>query len=179
MTQQQPYLKFGYVKYVVFDQGTHVVLISHNFQMLQQAEGEEWRGSAVPYNPLAVHTTVPLIVYENQRLDTRLKTLAVSGGRPKFSASGLGIHGRRAPFELKLPTVDIETGVREVAAWRSDVQLPLRVTPWALPKPEPQDKTHDGAERSHFWLYVDRFSLFLLLTLVQVGVDPRCNTSRR
>ncbi|KAG6868447.1 hypothetical protein C0993_002585 [Termitomyces sp. T159_Od127] len=121
-------------------------------EMLQQAEAEKWRGAAVPYNPLAVHTTVPLIVYENQRLDTRLKTLAVSGGRPKFSASGLGLHGRRAPFELKLPTTDIETGVREVAAWRSDVQLPLRVTPWALPKPEAQDKSHDGAERSHFWL---------------------------
>ncbi|KAG6880442.1 hypothetical protein C0992_000044 [Termitomyces sp. T32_za158] len=121
-------------------------------EMLQQAEAEKWRGAAVPYNPLAVHTTVPLIVYENQRLDTRLKTLAVSGGRPKFSASGLGTRGRRAPFELKLPTADIETGVREVAAWRSDVQLPLRVTPWALPQPESQDKTHDGAERSHFWL---------------------------
>ncbi|KAG6817214.1 hypothetical protein H0H87_011572 [Tephrocybe sp. NHM501043] len=121
-------------------------------EMLQQAESERWRETSVPYNPLAVHTTVPLVVYENQRLDTRLKTIAVSGGRPKFSASGLGKHGRRPPFELKLPSPDLETGVREVAAWRSDVQLPLRVTPWALPKPESQDKTHDGAERSHFWL---------------------------
>jgi len=34
------------------------------------------------YDPLAVHMTVPLILYENQRLDIRLKTLAVSGGRP-------------------------------------------------------------------------------------------------
>ncbi|KAG6832922.1 hypothetical protein H0H92_004806 [Tricholoma furcatifolium] len=122
------------------------------FEMLQQGESERWRETVIPYNPLAVHTTVPLIVYENQRLDTRLKTVAVSGGRPKFSASGLGKHGRRPPFELKLPTADIETGVREIAAWRSDVQLPLRVTPWALPKPEAQDRTHDGAERSHFWL---------------------------
>ncbi|KNZ73817.1 Putative E3 ubiquitin-protein ligase C36B7.05c [Termitomyces sp. J132] len=121
-------------------------------EMLQQAEAEKWRGATIPYNPLAVHTTVPLIVYENQRLDTRLKTLAVSGGRPKFSASGLGRHARRPPFELKLLTTDIETGVRELAAWRSDVQLPLRVTPWALPKPESQSRTHDGAERSHFWL---------------------------
>ncbi|KAG6840456.1 hypothetical protein C0991_006592 [Blastosporella zonata] len=121
-------------------------------EMLQQAESERWRGTTIPYNPLAVHTTVPLLVYENQRLDARLKTLAVTGGRPKFSASGLGKHGRRSPFELKLPTTDIDTGVREVAAWRSDVQLPLRVTPWALPKPEAQDRSHDGAERSHFWL---------------------------
>ncbi|KAF5387715.1 hypothetical protein D9615_000274 [Tricholomella constricta] len=105
-------------------------------EVLQQAESERWRGTTIPYNPLAVHTTVPLILYENQRLDTRLKTVAVTGGRPKFSASGL----------------DIETGRREVGTWRSGVQLPLRVTPWALPKPEPQNGTHDGAERSHFWL---------------------------
>ncbi|KAG5637455.1 hypothetical protein H0H81_004472 [Sphagnurus paluster] len=121
-------------------------------EVLQQAESERWRGTTIPYNPLAVHTTVPLILYENQRLDTRLKTLAVSGGRPKFSASGLGKHGRRPPFELRLPTMDVENGVREVGAWRSDIQLPLRVTPWALPHPEPHDRTHDGGERSHFWL---------------------------
>ncbi|KAF8076260.1 hypothetical protein FPV67DRAFT_1558766 [Lyophyllum atratum] len=121
-------------------------------EVLQQAESERWRGTTIPYNPLAVHTTVPLILYENQRLDTRLKTIAVSGGRPKFSASGLGKHGRRSPFELKLPTMDVESGAREVGAWRSDVQLPLRVTPWALPNPEPHDRAHEGAERSHFWL---------------------------
>ncbi|KAG5648689.1 hypothetical protein DXG03_000035 [Asterophora parasitica] len=121
-------------------------------EVLQQAESERWRGTTIPYNPLAVHTTVPLILYENQRLDTRLKTVAVSGGRSKFSASGLGKHGRRPPFELRLPTIDLETGVREVGTWRSDVQLPLIVTPWALPNPEPHDRNHDGAERSHFWL---------------------------
>ncbi|GLB33681.1 putative protein present in Fab1, YOTB, Vac1, and EEA1 [Lyophyllum shimeji] len=121
-------------------------------EILQQAEAERWRGTTIPYNPLAVHTTVPLILYENQKLDTRLKTLAISGGRPKFSASGLGKHGRPSPFELKLPTRDLESGSHSVGAWRSDVQLPLRVTPWALPKPEPHDRTHDGAERSHFWL---------------------------
>ncbi|OBZ76329.1 hypothetical protein A0H81_03981 [Grifola frondosa] len=49
-------------------------------EVLQKAEAVRWRDSAVPYNPLAVHTTVPLILYENQRLDMRLKTLAVSGG---------------------------------------------------------------------------------------------------
>lgn len=123
--------------------------------MLQQAEAERWHDAAVPYNPLSVHTTVPLVLYENQRLDTRLKTVAVSGGRPKFSASGLGKHGRRAPFELKLPVPDRETGVREVAAWRNDVQLPLRDAPWVLPKPNPDDRPAlDGAERSHFWLYI-------------------------
>lgn len=100
-----------------------------------------------------MHTTVPLILYENQRLDMRLKTVAVSGGHPKFSASGLGRHGRRAPFELRLPRPDNETGTREVPAWRSGVQLPLRESPWSLPMPGLSERLPlEGSERSHFWL---------------------------
>ncbi|KAF7301382.1 Ankyrin unc44 [Mycena indigotica] len=122
-------------------------------EVLQKAEAERWRGTTGSYNPLSVHTTVPLILYEHQRLDHRLKTLAVSGGRPKFSASGLGRQGRPAPFQLKLPKPDEDTGVREIAAWRSDVQLPTRNDPWNLPKPGPSDRqSADTIERSHFWL---------------------------
>lgn len=97
---------------------------------------------------------MPLILYENQRLDTRLKTLAINGGRPRFSASGLGKQGRRAPFELKLPRVDQETGARELPTWRSDVQLPFKDSPWILPKPGQEPPGVNGAERSHFWLWV-------------------------
>jgi hypothetical protein len=120
-----------------------------HFQVLQQKEAECWGESVVSYNPLSVHTTVPLILYENQRLDTRIKTLATSGGRPKFSASGLGRHGRRAPFELH-PLPSDQPRNERISAWRSDVQLPLRDSPWTLPRP---GSTHlEGAERSHFWL---------------------------
>ncbi|KAI0960004.1 hypothetical protein AcW1_004656 [Taiwanofungus camphoratus] len=119
-------------------------------EVLQKTEVEQWHGgSHTPYNLLAVHTTVPLVLYENQRLDMRLKTLAVSGGRPKFSASGLGRRGRRAPFELRLSVQEERTGRKEVPAWRSDVQLPLREDPWTLPRP---GSSREGAERSHFWL---------------------------
>ncbi|KAI0693554.1 FYVE zinc finger-domain-containing protein, partial [Cytidiella melzeri] len=121
-------------------------------EVLQKAEAEKWRGTTVPYNPLAVHTTVPLILYEHQRLDMRVKTLAVSGGYPKFSASGLGRRGRRAPFELRLPSSDEENGKRTLPAWRSDVHLPLRNEPFALPPPGANIATREGAERSHFWL---------------------------
>ncbi|KAF9569350.1 hypothetical protein CPC08DRAFT_784021 [Agrocybe pediades] len=122
-------------------------------EILQQAESERWRGTATPYNPLLVHTTLPLILYENQRLDTRLKTVAVSGGRPKFSASGLGRKGRRSPFELKLPMPDEETGSRLLPTWRSGVQLPLRQAPWILPRPATAEQPAlEGVERSHFWL---------------------------
>ncbi|KAJ3517969.1 hypothetical protein NLJ89_g163 [Agrocybe chaxingu] len=122
-------------------------------EILQQAEAERWRGTATPYNPLLVHTTLPVILYENQRLDTRLKTVAVSGGRPKFSAVGLGRRGRRAPFELKLPKPDEETGLKLLPAWRSGVQLPLRESPWEFPRPATVEQpAPEGVERSHFWL---------------------------
>lgn len=121
--------------------------------MLQQAEATYWRHPNSHYNPLLVHTTLPVILYENQRLDTRLKTVAVSGGRPKFSTSGLGKQGRRAPFELKLPMAEDDSGVQFVPAWRSGVQLPARESPWVLPKPSPADRVpNDTGEKSHFWL---------------------------
>jgi hypothetical protein len=94
---------------------------------------------------------VPLILYENQRLDIRLKTLAVSGGQPRFSASGLGKGGRRPPFELKLLKRDEETGKKLVPAWRSAVLLPLKEEPFKLPKPGVKN-VQSGVERSHFWL---------------------------
>ncbi|KAF8897415.1 hypothetical protein BD779DRAFT_1432389, partial [Infundibulicybe gibba] len=122
-------------------------------EVLQQTEAEQWRGTTMPYNPLAVHMTIPLILYENQRLDTRLKTVAVSGGKPKFSASGLGKHGRRSPFELKLPQPGGESEGRLLPAWRSGVQLPLLNSPWILPTVDANERSlPDGSERSHFWL---------------------------
>ncbi len=125
-----------------------------SIQVLQKSEMEKWEGSSVRFNPLAVHTAVPLIIYEHQRLDTRLKTLAVSGGRPKFSASGLGRKGRRSPFELRMPPV-VEGDQESVGvpAWRTDVQLPLIESPFVLPRPR-NGSSREGAERSHFWLYV-------------------------
>lgn len=120
-------------------------------QELARFEAEQWRHSSTTYDTLAVHTTVPLILYENQRLDTRLKTLAVSGGRPKFSPSGLGKSGIRPPFELKLLKPDESTGKKLVPAWRSAVLLPLREEPFKLPKPGVKD-IQSGVERSHFWL---------------------------
>lgn len=104
-------------------------------QVLQRAEAEKWRKTTVPFDPVAVHTTVPIILFENQKLDIRLKTLAVSGGIPRFSASGLGRKGRHAPFELRLPKPDDETSKTLVPAWRTDVQLPLVEDPFTLPKP--------------------------------------------
>ncbi|TRM67932.1 hypothetical protein BD626DRAFT_394536 [Schizophyllum amplum] len=120
-------------------------------EVLEKAEAERWESTSTPYDPLAVHTTVPVLLYEHQRLDARLKTLATNG-RPKFSASGLGRNGRPAPFVLRLPKPDAQ-GTQTVPAWRSDVQLPLRDEPWKLPRPGQAERPAlEGAERSHFWL---------------------------
>lgn len=122
-------------------------------EVLQQYEATYWRHASTPYNPLLVHTTMPVILYENQRLDTRLKVVAVSGGRPKFSTSGLGKNGRRPPFELKLSASEEDAGAQYVPAWRSGVQLPARESPWVLPKPSATDRaSNDTGEKSHFWL---------------------------
>lgn len=103
-------------------------------------------------------------------MDTRLKTLAASGGYAKFSASGLGRPGRRSPFELLLPSGSESNGRKDIPAWRSDVQLPLRDDPFQIPKPKAnRDYTaREGAERSHFWLYVlNHLSCCTVLTSVR------------
>ncbi|KAJ4482635.1 hypothetical protein C8R41DRAFT_896663 [Lentinula lateritia] len=158
-------------------------------EVLERAEREWWynRNSAhsnpnspskIPYNSLAIHTTIPLVLYENQRLDARLKTLATSGGKPRFSASGLGRRGRRAPFELRILSVDDENKRQNegnedntvnnniyqynttIPAWRSTVQLPLLDSPYSLPRPGSYHSQSQGStgpdrsqeEKSHFWL---------------------------
>lgn len=154
MTLLQLSSKYGSARFVICIPicfTSVLILVSPSLQVLQKVEAEKWRGTTIPYNPLAVHTTVPLVLYEHQRLDMRFKTLAVSGGKPKFSASGLGRRGRRAPFELRLPRSDETTGKKELPAWRSDVQLPFREDPFRLPAPGAHDN-REGAERSHFWL---------------------------
>ncbi|GAW07703.1 ankyrin unc44 [Lentinula edodes] len=158
-------------------------------EVLERAEREWWynRNSAhsnpnspskIPYNSLAIHTTIPLVLYENQRLDARLKTLATSGGKPRFSASGLGRRGRRAPFELRILSVDddnkrqnegnedntVNNNIYQrnttIPAWRSTVQLPLLDSPYSLPRPGSHHSQSQGPtgpdrsqeEKSHFWL---------------------------
>ncbi|KAG9034060.1 hypothetical protein FRB95_013829 [Tulasnella sp. JGI-2019a] len=122
-------------------------------EVLQKAETERWQGSPAKYNPLAVHTAVPLIIHEHQHLDTRIKTLTISGGYPKFSASRLGRKGRRHAFEIRMPPNDLGD-VLDVPSWRTDVSLPFVEDPFVLPKPNlgKNGPSRDGAERSFFWL---------------------------
>ncbi|KZS97901.1 hypothetical protein SISNIDRAFT_523239 [Sistotremastrum niveocremeum HHB9708] len=119
-------------------------------EMLAKAEAERWSDGAAAYRSLAIHTTVPLILYENQRLDGRYKTLALSGGRPKFSTLGLGRKGRPGQFQLQWKGLG-DPPSRDPFTWRSDVQLPFLHHPFEIPLPD-EAATRSGAERSHFWL---------------------------
>ncbi|KAE8214914.1 hypothetical protein CF327_g1742 [Tilletia walkeri] len=86
------------------------------------------------YNPLALHTTVPVIIHENQRLDTRLSTLAIHGGKPRWSSSGSARKNapdRRAPASLA-PGPLSRSKTRHLAVVKEDVLLPLRDQPYKM-----------------------------------------------
>lgn len=93
-----------------------------------------------PYNPLYLHTTVPVIIHQNERLDTRLSTLAVHGAKPRWSGTHSGRltkPDRRAPGTLAPSALSSATsrGGRPLPMRREDVQLPVRDQPYKLRLP--------------------------------------------
>lgn len=89
------------------------------------------------YSPLYLHTTVPVVIYQNERLDTRLSTLATNGGKPRWSGSGAGRPhkpDRRAPGTM--PPGPLSTSLsRHLPMRREDVGLPRRSEPYKLRLP--------------------------------------------
>jgi hypothetical protein len=102
-------------------------------------DARQTRASAIQqaYNPLRLHSTVPVILHENQRLDTRLSTLAVHGGKPRWSGTSAGRPhkpDRRAPGTM--PPGPLSTSrTRNAPMRREDVGLPLRENPYKLVLP--------------------------------------------
>ncbi|MCO5589984.1 hypothetical protein L7F22_043953 [Adiantum nelumboides] len=122
-------------------------------EILEKYESERWAalkfaGSAPsnanqtvpgqgPYNPLSIHTTVPVIVYENQRLDTRLSTLAIRGGKPRWSGTQAGRPDkpdRRAPSTMSPGPLSLSR-TRHLPMAREDIKLPTRSQPYKLRLP--------------------------------------------
>ncbi|CED85476.1 FYVE finger containing protein [Phaffia rhodozyma] len=142
-------------------------------EALQQFEAERWPDMVVPraepYNVLAVHSSVPIVVYENQRLDARLKTLAMSTGRPRFSSSGLGKKGRRSPWELRVPTGSFDT-IGKPGDWEGvvpieeleDINLPSLERPFVMPLPGTRE-----VEEEEGWFWLSQFEVDLS--------NPRCD----
>lgn len=94
--------------------------------------------STMPYNPLRLHTTVPAIIHQNERLDTRISTLAIHGGKPRWSGTSAGQPNkadRRAPATM--PAGPLSTSrMRDVPMRREDVELPVRADPYKLRLPK-------------------------------------------
>lgn len=87
-----------------------------------------------PYEPLALHTTIPIILHENQRLDTRLQTLAMNGGKPRWSSSSAArTHkpDRRSPSSMP-PGPLAPSRTRHAPMRQEDVGLPARSLPYKL-----------------------------------------------
>lgn len=87
-----------------------------------------------PYNPLALHTTIPIVLHENQRLDTRLSTLAIRGGKPRWSGTQAGSPDktdRRAPGTIPPGPLSLSRS-RNIPMKRDDVQLPTRKEPYKI-----------------------------------------------
>lgn len=130
----------------------------HIASLLQKAEQVAWRersGHDEGYNELAVHITVSVTLFENQRLVGQhpavisgVSAIVLGSGirgrqsrEGKWTTSGLTRRGIGA-FELRMPvgsaigsavTSGGRTGVIE--AWRSDVELPSRRAPFIMPLP--------------------------------------------
>lgn len=99
------------------------------------------------YNPLLLHVTVPVIVHQNERLDTRVSTIAVRGGRPRWSGTNAGRPGkadRRAPGTM--PAGPLSTSkTRETPMRREDIQLPTRRDPYKLRLPHRRTQSRPAA----------------------------------
>ncbi|CDU26081.1 uncharacterized protein SPSC_06248 [Sporisorium scitamineum] len=119
-------------------------------EVLERYEAERWNASKStstnpsqpgqiipgrgPYEPLALHTTVPVILHENQRLDTRLQTLAMNGGKPRWSSSSAArAHkpDRRSPSSMP-PGPLAPSRTRHAPMRQDDVGLPTRSLPYKL-----------------------------------------------
>ncbi|GAC93095.1 hypothetical protein PHSY_000656 [Pseudozyma hubeiensis SY62] len=119
-------------------------------EILERYEAERWNASKFaptalsraggiipgrgPYEPLALHTTVPIILHENQRLDTRLQTLAMNGAKPRWSSSSAArAHkpDRRSPSSMP-PGPLAPSRTRHTPMRQDDVGLPTRSVPYKL-----------------------------------------------
>lgn len=89
------------------------------------------------YNPLALHTTVPIVLYENQRLVTPSLRRPASlvpgqGDHLVWSSKALSRNDRRAAFSFPLPPAAVPEhstagpeGGEELPCFRSEVGLPV------------------------------------------------------
>lgn len=92
-------------------------------------EGED--SAREPYSLLDLHSTVPVLLHENQRLALptlkKLSSLASATGQPQWTAKALSRNDARAAFSMPpLPgSVGERKGEGELPCFRSEVGLPV------------------------------------------------------
>lgn len=111
-----------------------------------------------PYNPLAIHTNVPVILHENQRLDLRWQTRTrdalravadpsnssriTQSSTPRiFTAAAISRRDGHASWELPSTYTGLNSSGRAIPCRRSDVHLPTILKPTCLPDVTLQPKT--------------------------------------
>ncbi|GAA5896655.1 uncharacterized protein JCM6883_006971 [Sporobolomyces salmoneus] len=94
----------------------------------------EGKGQIEEYNPLGLHSTVPVVLYENQRLVTStLSTFPTLAKNQKWTSKALSRNDRRAAFTLPRYVLESMTGGGEAqeeegeerACFRSEIGLPV------------------------------------------------------
>ncbi|GAA5842477.1 hypothetical protein JCM9279_005395 [Rhodotorula babjevae] len=110
-------------------------------------------GSATAFNPLALHSTVPVVLYENQRLALpTLKKLSSLGGATKWTPKALSRNDRRAAYSMPLSSLGIAVdgesdGGDELSCFRSEVRLPIVGAETTLGLPERREVRSGGRVR--------------------------------
>ncbi|GAA5857263.1 hypothetical protein JCM8547_009404 [Rhodosporidiobolus lusitaniae] len=104
-----------------------------------------------PYNPLDLHSTVPVLLHENQRLQLptlkKLSSISQIANRPTWSAKALSRNDARAAFSLlSLPGVE-GNGEAELPCFRSEVGLPFVGEEGMLVLPERREIRSGGRVR--------------------------------
>ncbi|GAA5983264.1 hypothetical protein JCM11641_002241 [Rhodosporidiobolus odoratus] len=122
--------------------------------VLATAEAAQYMGedsAREPYNPFDLHSTVPVVLYENQRLALpTLKKLSSLGGLTggiHWTAKALSRNDARAAFSM--PTLPgIESEDAELPCFRSEVGLPVVGKEGELILPERREIRSGGRVRA-------------------------------
>lgn len=101
-----------------------------------------------PYNPLTLHSTIPVVLHENQRLARpslkKISSLSTLAQSPRWSSKALSRNDNRTAFSFHslLGTAKEDTGGRPV--FRSEVGLPIVGKEGELVLPEAREVRSAG-----------------------------------
>ncbi|GAA5831894.1 hypothetical protein JCM11251_003923 [Rhodosporidiobolus azoricus] len=118
--------------------------------VLAAAESAAWIGedsTRDPYNPLDLHSTIPVVMHENQRLGLptlkKISSLAQVANGPRWSSKALSRNDARAAFSMP-PLPGVDNDEPELPCFRSEVGLPVVGKEGELVLPERREMRSGG-----------------------------------